>query len=198
MKFGLKIAATVMLATMTAVPAQAGWKLVEASKPAVVAKSTMKATAAEPWNRWSYRPIKKSEVWTLDGIGLNELYFVTGLIPGEPIYREANKKDNPLPKFRTGMQLTDIPELFESSNRVVLGVSSFTISGVEPFKFGGNDGIKFSFEYTLSNSALTRKGVAVGTIVQNKLHLISFTAPSLHYFDRDRAKAEAIMASVTI
>lgn len=198
MKFGLKIAAAVLLATMTAVPAQAGWKLVEASKPAVVAKSTMKATAAEPWNRWSYRPIKKSEVWTLDGINLNELYFVTGLIPGEPIYREANKKDNPLPKFRTGMQLTDIPELFESSNRVVLGVSSFTISGVEPFKFGGNDGIKFSYEYALSNSALTRKGVAVGTIVQNKLHLISFTAPSLHYFDRDRAKAEAIMASVTI
>lgn len=198
MKFGWKIAAAVALATMSAVPAQAGWKLVETGKPAVVAKSTMKATAAEPWNRWSYRPIKKSEIWTLDGIALNELYFVSGLIPGEPLYREANKKDNPLPKFRNGMQLTEIPELFESSNRVVLGISTFTISGIEPFKFGGHDGVKFTYDYAVNGSALTRKGVAVGTIVNNQLHLISYTAPSLYYFDRDRAKAEAIMASVTL
>jgi hypothetical protein len=198
MNYLYRIAAAAALATMATAPAQAGWKLVESATPAVVAKSTMKVTPAEQWNRWTYKPIKKSEVWTLDGVALNELYFVSGLIAGEPLYREANKKDNPLPKFRAGMQLTDIPEFYESSTRVVLGVSSFTISGVEPFKFGGNDGVKFSYEYALANSALTRKGVAVGTIVQNKLHLISFTAPTLYYFDRDRSRAEAIMASVTL
>jgi hypothetical protein len=198
MNYVYRIAAAVALATMATAPVQAGWKLIEPAKQVIVAKSTMKVTPGEQWNRWTYKPVKKGEVWTLDGVALNELYFVSGLIAGETIYRETNKKDNPLPKFRTGMQLTDIPELFESSNRVVLGLSTFTVSGAEPFKFGAHDGIKFSYEFTRADSALTRKGVAVGTIVQNKLHLISYTSPSLYYFDRDRAKAEAIMASVTL
>lgn len=198
MKYRYRIAAALALATIATTPAYAGWKLVETGKPAIVAKSTMKVTPGEPWNRWTAKPIKKGEIWTLDGIALNELYFVSGLIPGEAIYRENNKKENPLPKFRSGMQLTDIPELFESSNRVVLGISVFNVSAVEPFRFGGQDGIKFTYDYAINGSALTRRGVAVGTIVQNKLHLISFTAPSLYYFERDRAKAEAIMASVTL
>lgn len=192
------VAGAVAMASLAASPAMAGWKLVAQGKQALVAKSTMKVTPSENWNRWTVKPIKKGEVWTLDGVALNELYFVSGLIPGEPLYLEANKKDNPLPKFRTGMQLTDVPELFESSNRVRMGISTFTINAVEPFRFGGNDGVRFTYEYTVSGSALTRKGVTVGTITQDKLHLISFTAPSILFFERDRAKAEAIMASVEL
>lgn len=198
MKYIYRIAAAAALAAMATAPVQAGWKLVEANKQVAVAKSALKVTPAEQWNRWTYKPIKKGEAWTLDGINLNELYFVSGLVAGETLYRETNKKDNPLPKFGAAMQLTDIPELFESSNRVVLGLSSFTVTGVEPVKFGGHDGVKFRYEFTSANSALTRKGVAVGTIVNRQLHLISFTAPSLYYFERDRARAEAIMASATL
>jgi hypothetical protein len=163
-----------------------------------VAKGKLTVTPDSAWNRWTVRPIKKGEIWTLDGVQLNEVYFVTGLIPGETLYRDAKKKDNPLPQFRAGMQLTDLPDFFESSNRVVLGTSLFKVTGVEPYRISGHDGVKFAYEYGVDGSALIRKGIAVATVVGGQLHLISYTAPSLHYFERDRAKAEALMASAKL
>lgn len=194
---GLLVAAAVLAAAIAS-PALAGWKLVPHAQPIAVAKGTLTVTPGEDWNRQSSRPIPKGELWTLDGLGLNELYFVSGLIPGETIYKDTKKKDRPLPQFRAGAQLTDIPELFESSNRVVLNTSMFQITGVEPTTLGGQPGVKFAYEYAVEGSPLTRKGIAAGTISAGKLYLISFTAPSIHYFERDKARVEALMASARI
>ena len=117
------IALSLALVTVPAGQALAGWKLVSPAKPATIGKSTLSVTAGEEWNRNTYRPIKKGELWTLDGLGLNELYFVTGLVAGEPLYRELDKKNKPLPKLGKAMQLTDIPDFFESSQRVALNTS---------------------------------------------------------------------------
>ncbi len=189
-------AAALALVSLPAAPAMAGWKLVTHGVAAAVARTTMTVTPGEDWNRSSVHPIKQSELWTLDGLGLNELYLVSALLPGQTLYKDANKKEQPLPAMGNGMQLTEIPEFFESSNRVVLNTSVFRISGVEPMSISGHEGVKFTFEYAVAGSALTRKGVAAGTLVDNKLYLISFTAPSIYYFERDKAKAEAVMASV--
>ncbi len=190
-----KFVACLSLVALPAAPALAGWKLVEQGKPSVVAKGMLKVTPGENWSRWSVRPIKKSEVWTIDGTTLNELYFVSGLVAGETLYRDSKRKDQPLPKLGPNAQLTDIPDFFESSNRIALATSMFRVSSVEPMKFGGVDGIKFTFEYAVEGSTLIRKGVAAGALVKDQLYLISFAAPATYYFDRDRAKAEAIIAS---
>lgn len=191
------VAGALTLAVLPAGPALAGWKLMNQGAPVTVAKGTLRVTPSESWNRTSARPIPRGELWTLDGALLNELYLVSGLLPGETLYRDTAKKERPLPKLAAVMQLTDIPEFFESSNRLALNTSVFQITGAEPARFGGHDGVKFAFEYALPGSTLTRKGIAVATIASGKLYLISFIAPSLFYFDRDRAKAEAIMASAT-
>ena len=194
-KLGVLVAVALVA---SATPALASWKLVPHAVPIAVAKGTLTVTPGEDWNRQSSRPIPKGELWTLDGRGLNELYFVSGLIPGETIYKDTKKKDRPLPPMRAGMQLTDIPELFESSNRVVLDTSMFQITGTEPTTLGGQPGVKFAYEYAVQGSPLIRKGIAAGTIAAGKLYLISFTAPSIHYFDRDKARVEALMASAKI
>lgn len=188
----------VALAATPLAPALAGWKLVPQAQSIAVAKGSLSVTPSEAWNRQTARPIKKGEVWTLDGLGLNELYFVSGLIPGETLYKDTNKKDRPLPAMRAGMQLTDLPELFESSNRVALNTSMFEITGTQPTTFGGQPGVKFAFRYAVNGSPLIRRGVAAGTIVANKLYLITFTAPATYYFERDAAKAETVMASARI
>jgi hypothetical protein len=196
-KRNIRIAAALLLALLPAAPALAGWKLTGHGTAVAVAKGTLKVTPGEEWNRGSARPIPKGELWTLDGVTLNQLYFVSGLVPGETLYRDGLKKDRPLPRMVGAMQLTDIPEFFESSNRLVLNTSVFQVTATEPTRFGGHDGVRFRYEYAIQNSTLTVKGEAVATIADNKLYLISFAAPSLFYFDRDRAKAEAIMASAT-
>jgi hypothetical protein len=188
----------VALSALAATPVVAAWKLASQGVATTVAKGTLTVTPGEDWNRASWRPIKKSEIWTLDGTGLNQLYFVSGLIAGETLYKDISKKDRPLPKLGAATQLTDIPEFYESSTRLETGTSVFRVTGSEPMQFAGRPGVKFTFEFAVSGSTLTRKGVAAGTIANDKLYLIVFSAPGIHYFDRDRAKAEAIMASAKI
>lgn len=183
------------LVAMPASPAYAGWKLIDKNQAVVVAKSSLEVTPDEDWNRWTGRPIKKSEVWTIDGPSLNELYFVAGLAPGETLYRDVAKKDRPLPKLGTNLQLTDIPEFVESSTRIALGTSVFEITNVEPATLGGHGAVRFSYEYAIEGSPLRRNGVAIGTVVDGNLNLISFVAPSIFYFERDMPRVEAIFAS---
>ena len=187
--------AALVLASLPATPALAGWKLVPHAKPIAVAKGTLTVTPDADWNRWSVRPIKKGEVWTLDGTGLNEVYFVSGLIVGETLYRDADKKNRPLPTLAKGMALTDIPEFFESSNRIALNTSLFTVTGVEPAKMGDRDAVKFRYEYAVEGSPLKRRGMAIGSLSGGMLYLISYTAPATHFYEQNLAKAEAIMAS---
>ncbi|MDG6077984.1 hypothetical protein E3U23_02070 [Erythrobacter litoralis] len=179
-----------------ATPALAGWKLIDNGEPVKVAKSAMVVTPGEDWNRWSVRPVKKSEIWTLDGINLNEMYFVSGLKKGETLYKDANKKAQPLPKFDGSMDLTEVPEFMESSIRLALNTSAFTTTNVAPTTLGGHQAVRFEYEYSIDGSPLLRKGMAVGSIVNGELHMISYTAPATYFYDRDLAKAERIMASV--
>ena len=196
-----KIFAALVAAALVAVPAGpalAKWKLVEKEVAAKVAKSDMLVTPGIDWNRQTSRPVKQGETWTRDGVNLNELYLVAGLPADKTLYRDVNKKERPLPALSSSMDLTEIPEFYESSTRIVLNTSVFEITSVEPAQMGGNDAVKFEFQYSVEGSPLERKGMAMGTMVDGKLYLISFLAPSTYFFDRDRAEVEAIMASVQI
>ncbi|HMO74191.1 MAG TPA: hypothetical protein PKD48_02515 [Sphingopyxis sp.] len=185
-------------AMLVATPALAGWKLVPAGQPVAVAKSGMTVTPDGDWNRWTARPIKTSEVWTLDGTSLNELYFVGGLADGGTLFRDIAKKARPLPKFSKTMLLPDVVEFFETSTRTALGTSLFEVGGVEPDKMGGHDAVRFSFTYTVEGDQLPRKGIAKAAIVGGQLYLVSFVAPSIHYFDRDASRVNRLLDTLTI
>lgn len=189
------LAAAVALACLPMTPAFAGWTLAPPGTAALVARGTLKITPGEAWNRSSARPVKKSEIWTLDGQGLNELYFVSGLVAGETLLRDVDKKNRPLPKMSAGMQLTDVPDFFESSWRIGQNTTLFEMGTVEPTQLGGHSAVKFTYRYAVQGEALTRQGIAVAALIKGQLHLINFVAPTIFYFDRDAAKAQAIFTS---
>lgn len=186
------------LVTAPAAPALAGWKLVEQGETVEVAKGSLSVTPGEAWNRWSVRPIKTSEIWTLDGTTLNELYFVSDLANGETLYRDANKKEAPLPKFSSSMDLSEIPEFVESSTRIALNTSVFTMTAVEPAQLAGHPAVRFTYDYSVEGSALKRKGLGVAAVVGGKLQLVTFVAPETFYFERDLPKVEKLIASATM
>ncbi len=186
------------LVVAPAAPALAGWKLITQNEEVKVAKSDMRVTPGEDWNRWTSRPVKQGETWTKDGLNLNELYFVSGLPAGKTLYKDRQKKDRPLPQLSANLDLTEIPEFYESSTRLVLGTSVFEMTSIEPATLGGHDAVKFSFDYAVEGSPLKRKGMAVGTMVKGKLHLIAFLAPATYFFDRDKDEVEAMMANATL
>ena len=198
MKKLLVLAAGAALLAAPATPVLAGWKLVEKDQPVTVAKGTMTIRPDARWNRWSTRPIKTSEIWTIDGPELNELYFVDGLAAGGTLFKDARKKDAPLPTLSAKAELADIPEFVESSLRVALNTSAFEMGKVEPAVLGGQPAVRFGYEYAVEGAPLKRRGLALGTLKDGKLRLITYTAPTLYYFDRDLAKAEAVFASATL
>ena len=147
-----------------------------------VAKSGMKVTPARDWNSLSIRPGKKAEIWTLDGEQLNDVTFYGGIAPGEPLIREQSKKQKPLPKFTRETLLVELPELLEGTYRTEKGIGAFSVTGSNPDRFLGNDGIRFTYEYGDADT-LPRKGEARAPLIKGMLYMATFDAPRLHYFD---------------
>lgn len=196
MKAHIRLALVAAMAFAAVTPA-AAWKLVKPGEQIIVGKTSMVITAPAEWNRVTWGPIKGSEQWTLDGIALNELYAAGDIQSGKPLLTEFNKKDNPLPKFASTMQLADLPDLFERTWRVGRNAVVFTTSKIEPVKMGGSDAVRIHYDYVRDGSNLKYKGVATAAIVHDQLQLIVFEAPALFYFERDNAKAAALMDNVS-
>ena len=193
----------VILVVASALAAQpgmavAGWKIMPRTVSVAVAKSPMTVTPGEDWNRWSTRPSKKGETWTLDGVSLNELSFFGGVLAGEAIYRERSKKDEPLPKFDAHMLPPDIVQAVEGSYRILLKTSLFAIDSQEPMKLAGYNGVRFTYHYTVQDEDVRRKGEARAVIVDGQLYLITFDAPEIHYFAAGIDEARRIMDSARI
>lgn len=185
----------IVLLLFAAMPASAGWKVMPAKLRVAVAKGGMTVAPLADWNRWSVRPSKRGETWTQDGVGLNELQFFAGILPGEPVYRERAKKDEPLPKFRADMLTPEIVGLVEGGHRILLRTSLFEVTAVEPATLGGHAGVRFAYSYTVQDEEVRRLGEGRAAIVGGKLYLITYAAPAIHYFDNGIAEARAIMDS---
>lgn len=166
-------------------------------KIAQVAKSVMSVTPPRAWNSLSLRPGKNTEIWTLDGEQLNNVTFFGGIASGAPLFKERNKKREPLPKMRSDTLLVEIPELLEGTIRAYNNISIFSVINSTPAKFLGRDGIRFNYEFT-DNDQLPRLGEAVGTIVDEKLYLISFEAPRFYYFERGIEDYRGLVSSASL
>ncbi len=186
------------LAFISASPSQAGWTLMSKDTAVTVANSNITVTPDQNWSRWTSRPSVKGEIWTIDGLALNELSFFGKINHGETLYRERDSRNMPLPKFKAEMLPTDIVEFFETSNRIVLQTTIFTVDKVEPAKLGGHDAVRFEYHFTVESDQLNRKGEGVAANVNGKLYLVNFAAPEIHYFDRDITGFRAMVARIRI
>ncbi len=185
-------------ATLAAVPAIAGYKLVTRGAPTAVAKSTLTVTPSVDWNRLGARPGRNAESWTLDGLTLNDVTFYGGIPDNTTLFRDAKKKTAPLPRFSKTMLAPDIAQLFESSYRVSIGTSLMSIDSVAPATFAGRPGFRFGYTFVVQGEEVRRKGEATGAIVDGKLYLITFEAPVIHYYDATKDAAHAIIDSAKI
>lgn len=184
--------------TTAAIPLRADWKALPANEDVQIANKLMVATPADGWNRSTARPSARSERWTRDGLALNELTFFAGVMDGETLYFSPFGTAKELPKFRSAMLPTDIVELFESSNRIVLDSSVFNITNVEPAKLGKYPAVRFSYSYAAQDEGLTRKGEGVAATINGRLYLVNFIAPAIHYFDRDIGEVRQLVAAMEL
>ena len=202
--FKLAFAALALAPFAAPVPAAAQivlsnpWKLVRAGEARKVGKSDLQVTAVGDWNRATERQTKESENWTQNGIGLDDLGFYAAVKKGEALFHQRDKKKDPLPKFDPAMLPTDIVEWFENSARNALGSAVFEVGAVRPARLAGADGVEMDFSYATEGDNLERKGTARAAVIGQKLYLISFDAPKIHYYDEGLPSALAIMNTARI
>ncbi|MDK2766776.1 hypothetical protein [Sphingomonas sp.] len=178
--------AMIAIALLAGAPALAN-SLVPPGPRAAIAKSSMSATPADEWNKLTRNEGKNTEIWTIDGDGLNKVTFLGGIAPGMPIMREVDRKNRPLPKVTANMLITDIPALLESTYRVRYGVNRMSIDSQEPATISGQKGIRFTYSFTRDDE-VSRKGEAIGAVIGGKLYLVAYEAPALYFFDKDVEK----------
>ena len=181
--------------TFLASPALAN-SLVSPGPRAKIARSTLSASPSYEWNKLSYRGGKNVEVWTIDGDQLNKITFYGAIEVGKPLFREADKKERPLPRVTPNMLITDIPSLLESSYRSQFSVSQMTIDAQEPTLVSGYKGIKFSYTFARQDEDVVRKGEAVGAFIKDRLYLVAYEAPAIHFFDKDVEKFRQLVTTL--
>jgi len=163
-----------------------------------IARSNLSAAPASEWNKLSARGGKNVEIWTLDGGGLNKITFFGGIPVGDPLFKEVDKKHDPLPRVTPNMLITDIPAILESTYRIQLHTMQMSIDDEEPTLVGGHKGIKFTYSFIRQDDELQRKGEAVGAFVGDRLYIIAYEAPAVHFFDKDVDKFRQLVTTLKI
>ena len=172
--------------------------LIAPGPKAGIAKSRLSATPDGEWNRLSRKDGKNVELWTLDGDSLNKVSFFGGIPEGEPLLREIDRKNHPLPKVMGNMLITDIPALLESTYRSQFSVNQMQIDSQEPALLDGNKGIRFTYAFSRADDEVQRKGEGIGAMVNGQLFLVIYEAPALYFFDKDVEKFRKLAATLKL
>ncbi len=172
---------TALALSLVSTPALAGWKLIPNQQIATV--DGAKITPITDWNQSGTRPGKLGRVWTKDGMSLNALEVFSGIPHGMGLYREVNKKTNPMPKFDKSILLPELADFFERSFRASNRLSDFQQIKAEPGLLGGHRALVLRYQFTNHHDELTRIGEARLAVVSGKLYVANFHAPALHYFE---------------
>ena len=179
-------------------PAAHANKLMAAGAHGDVAKGSFAVRTTSEWNRLKQRPGKFQEVWTIDGERLNQLTFFGGVPAGQPLFHERDKKNNPLPKVPTDLLSIDIAPLLQSTYQTLGSAVNFEVTAQKPFDMNGRKGVRFEYRYVSPEDEVARMGEAVGAFHGGKLYLVTYEAPKVHFFNRDKAKFEDIASTLTI
>lgn len=156
--------------------------------PATAAGSFKLETPVE-WSRFGDAHV---ELWTRDGTLLNQLQFVGGVETGQHVFRtrrETRKRPDGA-YFRSDMNGVELQALV-LDGLTELGAVRPVASDLRPATFGDGESVRFGLT-TTNQDGLDYRGMAQASVHGERLNVVLFLAPAEHYFERDRARVEAI------
>jgi len=186
MKAGILTAAALTLALAGC----AGFKAVDGSMTADVGDNV----SVSPQVAWSKLNLGSNIVWTIDGVGLNEMRFLTGIRSGDPLMAVPGVAKKDMGTFQSMMLPDEVMELV-GSTLGKLQYRQIRTTGLRPVPFGSGTGFRFDLNFA-NDDGLLFKGVALFAERQGKLDLLLFIAPAEYYFDRYAPVVDRVFASV--
>lgn len=145
---------------------------------------------------WSRFVFSRYQIWTIDGIALNRLYFIPSVRNGEHVFleRRASKRRPDGPVYRTGMRADEIRDLLLDafSEGGAIGI----VSGeLKPARLGDRDGLRFEFQAS-TDTGLLYRGQALAAERGDTLAVVVWMAPAEFYYARDVAGVARLLDSV--
>lgn len=143
-----------------------------------------------PWNHLDFPGIKPAQVWTMEGLTIDELLIYSGIKDGQIMHPELASSKKKSVIFRGNMQTDEIVSMFESM--LTRDDSAFNLLRVEPSTFGGKKGFLFEYERIRKIDNVRQLGFGYGAVDNGELFALVYTAPALTFFPRHKARVEAI------
>jgi hypothetical protein len=166
----------------------------------VTVKNQIAVKLDSRWNQYAGPGANQSyEVWTSEGLLLDQLRFYPGIAVGQQLEvppAGAKKTDTEVLLVRPGLNAEQIAQLIEATYARQGGL--FKTLRLAPAKIMGGDGMRMEFSYVSTQRPAEVRGIAYGLMQNNKLYVMSFYAPKIHYFAKLSASAEAAMQSASI
>lgn len=149
------------------------------------------------WNHLDFPSIRPAQVWTMEGITVDELLLYSGIRDGQAMHPEDSaNKDRKNFVFRKTMPIEELVSMFEGV--LSRDGSTFKLMRVEPYAFGGKKGFRFEYERTRKIDNVQMRGIGFGAIDRDELFAMLYHAPRLTFFSKHHSRVEAIAKSATI
>ena len=181
--------ALIVCALLSMFAACGGGRLVQ---PGTVEAGDIVVDTPLAWSRFTF---SRYQVWTIDGIPLNRLYFIPAVRNGEHVFleRRATKRRPDGPVYRTGMRPDEIRDLLLDafSEGGAIGVAS---GELRPARFGDHDGLRFEFQAS-TDTGLLYRGQALAAERGDTLAIVVWMAPAEFYYGRDIAGVTRLLDS---
>jgi len=167
---------------------------IDAAKPVMVGDGI----TVNPQVAWASvsLPNVSDVFWTIDGIGLDELHFYTGIAPGQPLMKIPGKTAAEVGTYAATMLPNDVMDLLASSLEKE-NYQTVHSSGLTPVTIGSHAAFRFNLTFS-TPSGLEMQGTALAIQQNGKLDVILFLAPREYYFAHCQPIVDKIFASVQI
>lgn len=144
-----------------------------------------------PQIQWNSNKTGKYEIWTVDGLGLQRLQFITGIEDNEALF--GGKQYEKI-VFKKNMTATEIMDLVAASFAAD-EARKIETKNFKPNQFGNYPGFRCDFSF-VKKEGLEWDGLVVGAVIKEKLYLISYSGAHAHYFPKYRTEVERIIQSI--
>jgi hypothetical protein len=148
------------------------------------------------WNRQVEGPGRFCpESWTSNGPLLDALCIAPAIADGGNVLADGKEA----PKFRSGMNATELVELIQTGLAQSMGAVDFVPVLLEPAYIAGHDGVKFEFKFGTGGGIETdRHALGYAFEADKRLYVILFHAAEIHYFPLIKPAVEKIAASARL
>jgi hypothetical protein len=147
-----------------------------------------------PWNRIESPGLGPAQVWTMEGLPVDQLLVYSGIKNDERVHAAGGQGKSFA--FRSTMQPEEVVAMFEGM--LTRDGSQFKLARLEPVSFGGSKGFRFEYSVVRRSDSAQLSGVGYGAVSDGELFAMLYHAPRLTFFPRHRERVEQMARSAKL